>query len=339
MRPRGSINPFDSWPDFDNQSIPVDRLKWICDQQFGSRAMGQMWVPTLLTSRPAFLSTLTISTSHNDIMSREFGTVGWPPRTESRERVLVRGEVLRMIQECLDDERLRLADATVISVIHLLASEIMSCDERAILVHRNGLLKLIQQRGGLQRLGANGSIAGDAHTTAHVKIRDALKRTDMTDCWGKLTGVLLWICLVAGAAAGPGEGEDLEAQQFIAAVLVRCFCLLAFQYGRSLTKTVKLMARIQAKLAQWRWDGRLVHAPADYGASTGPLYAPIRYRDFIGPFYAPMDYRTFPGPLFAPADSNIFEPNGSGEAAGSTRVSSEGRDDKYTTTTAGDYAK
>lgn len=78
----------------------------------------------------------------------------------------VRGEIIGMVNAALDDPAARLADTTVVSVLHLLNSEIMGCTDFTMAMHARGLHDLVRQRGGLHRLGMNGSLA--SMTTMYV---------------------------------------------------------------------------------------------------------------------------------------------------------------------------
>ena len=97
----------------------------------------------------------------------------------------------------------------------------------------------------------------------HIRIKDALLRTNMTDCWGHLAGVLFWIALVAGASANPQSsavvggyvvrresGDEEEARKWLAAVAVRCSIVLSFEHGGAMLETLKRMVAIQDVLAK-----------------------------------------------------------------------------------------
>ena len=115
------------------------------------------------------------------------------------------------------------------------------------------------------RLQTQASTERQIASTLHVHIRDALMKTDITDCWGNMAGVLFWIALVAGAAANPGAtpraghcvenvdqlgtgGDAEEARTWLAAILVRCSIVLGFEYGPSMMETVKTMVAVQREL-------------------------------------------------------------------------------------------
>lgn len=171
-----SLNPFPTWPAFDNTDINVNQLKWQCKLEalqrimylsraltrtlgsiyFGSRAMSLHWVPTLLQARHTFLSTTCISSAYNDAMYQSF--TGEVP--ESIQRVRVRTEVMKMIDVCLRDPTLSTKDVTLVAVLQLLSGEIIGCNDDELRHHQNGLSRMIETRGGLDRLGVNGELAG-----------------------------------------------------------------------------------------------------------------------------------------------------------------------------------
>lgn len=92
-----------------------------------------------------------------------------------------------------------------------------------------------------------------------IQIANALKRTNLDDCWGSDAGVLFWITLVAGAAASenvPEDGTEVpmteqeRARRWLAAVAVRCEILLAFEHANAVLGTLSRMAEIQRLLAR-----------------------------------------------------------------------------------------
>ena len=469
----GELDPFDAWPTFDDPSLRVNELKWSCrskahspslhtdtklgSKRFGSRGIADYWVPTLLKARHAFLSTIAISSAHDDIMRRSTKSPSERSKTESVQRARVRHEVTSMINQSMSDPELQTSDATMVAVVHLLNAETMGCDDTVMRVHQQGLSAMVSSRGGLGALGVNGQLAAivtmyaalsifkhlcswltfrstmyviavtresrpqsifvayaeslrsaspkdtrpmpesplycrhtgyltlhrvfapesttckllelarqltnifqagiaatptessesdvsdtyleqtyldrmavaseisdcptaedlsfehmsqrytyeavrltsrvyahallrrlplsqaaqDLQATGlyrslqdgllsseapyvegcamHIHIRNALMRTDTTECWGHAAGVLFWIALVAGAMANPAAapegyverretGDDEDARKWLAAIVVRCSIVLGFEYGSAVMETVKRMVAIQQAL-------------------------------------------------------------------------------------------
>lgn len=155
----GSIEPFSAWPSFSDPALDVYELKWKCSQRFGSKSLSVHWIPTLLRARHAFLSTLCISSAHDDIMTRAI----LPPHLQNGDtlenRWKVRNGVIHMINESLSDPEMKIADETIIAVLHVLNSEIMGCNDQSMRLHQTGLTAMVRARGGLENLGAGGQLA------------------------------------------------------------------------------------------------------------------------------------------------------------------------------------
>lgn len=132
-------------------------------------------MPVLLQGRHTFLSTICISSAHDDIMSRAAQPPDSRYKHESVERMRVRQEVTSMINEAMQDQHLQTTDATLMAVLQLLNSEIMGCDDGIMRVHQKGLHAMIQLRGGLAALGVSGQLA--AITTCTEYMIAALRET------------------------------------------------------------------------------------------------------------------------------------------------------------------
>lgn len=92
-----------------------------------------------------------------------------------------------------------------------------------------------------------------------VQIKFALMKSDLSEGWGPLSGVLLWLVLVAGSAANPEKEEpyfamrdsaDEDARKFISAIAMRVSILLTFEHGGPLVETVKNLSAIQQALIE-----------------------------------------------------------------------------------------
>lgn len=155
----GNLEPFGSWPSFSDPAIDIYELKWKCSQRFGSKSLSMHWIPLILRARHAFLSTLCISSAHDDIMTRSL----LPPHLHNGDslenRWKVRSGVIAMINDSMSDPKMRVADETIIAVLHVLNSEIMGCNDKSMRVHQAGLQAMVKERGGLEKLGAGGQLA------------------------------------------------------------------------------------------------------------------------------------------------------------------------------------
>lgn len=99
-------------------------------------------------------------------------------------------------------------------------------------------------------------VTEDLRRPLHVQIKEALMKTDISTCWGKMAGVLLWISLVAGAAASPRSQaavrpskESKDARRWLAAVTIRCSILLGFEHPKAVLGTLKRMSELQRVLS------------------------------------------------------------------------------------------
>ncbi|KAK5123177.1 hypothetical protein LTR85_003375 [Meristemomyces frigidus] len=175
-----SLNAFDTWPTFSDPSVNVNELKWSCSRRFGSRGIAHNWVPILLKARHTFLSTICISSAHDDIMRRSSLPPDRRPQTESVQRVTVRQEVTSMINQSISDPQMQTADATLVAVLQLLNAELMGSDDHVMHVHQNGLHAMIRQRGGLGALGVGGELASITTCTMYIIaiLRESLPHAD-----------------------------------------------------------------------------------------------------------------------------------------------------------------
>jgi hypothetical protein len=155
----GDLEPFDTWPSFDDPSFGINELKFSCSQRFGSQRLSVHWIPTMLRARHAFLSTLCISSAHDNIMRRNLLPHDKKTTESLMKRLQVRERVISLINESISDPEMRAADETIIAVLHVLNSEIMGCDDRSMRIHQIGLHQMVRERGGLHKLGLNGQLA------------------------------------------------------------------------------------------------------------------------------------------------------------------------------------
>ncbi|EME50395.1 hypothetical protein DOTSEDRAFT_69051 [Dothistroma septosporum NZE10] len=171
-----SLNPFNTWPTLSDPLLNVEQLKWSCSRKFGSRGIVAHWVPTLLKAKHAFLSTICISSSHDEIMMKGVQASHERHRYGSTDGIKVRTEVISMINDALADPKQQAADVTIVSVLHLLNSEIMGCDDQTMTIHQQGLHQMIRKRGGLDCLGIDGELA--MISTITMYLISALRETE-----------------------------------------------------------------------------------------------------------------------------------------------------------------
>lgn len=113
--------------------------------------MYQYWIPTLLKSPHAFLSTLCIASVHLDAVKEL--------PNESTQTTALRQEVIHLINQNLASANSQVDDFNIIAVTQLIASEIIACQDTSLSLHESGVEAMIKQRGGLNQLGVNGLLA------------------------------------------------------------------------------------------------------------------------------------------------------------------------------------
>jgi hypothetical protein len=88
--------------------------------------------------------------------------------------------------------------------------------------------------------GIHSQIVGSGtSSTLHMALLHALERTDKQDCWGPLRGVLLWICVIGGAASWPGRGGveaaaapvSAWARKYFAVHMLRTLASVGIEHG------------------------------------------------------------------------------------------------------------
>ncbi|KAF2019023.1 hypothetical protein BU24DRAFT_110733 [Aaosphaeria arxii CBS 175.79] len=162
------LDPFDTMFNPPSPYISIQHLKWHCSQAFGSKAMGQHWIPTLVDSPHAFLSTISIASAHKDALDMIQG--------DSMQTVALRLELMHLIEQQLIQGKID--DHNIIAVTQLIASEIISGDESVVQSHEKGLTTMVELRGGLENLGLTGRVAS---TLSWVCLESAVLREAQPD--------------------------------------------------------------------------------------------------------------------------------------------------------------
>jgi len=69
-------------------------------------------------------------------------------------------EVFRLINVRMQAARTMVDDVNIVTLLQLLCGEIIRESNEMLAVHEQGLWAMVGQRGGLERLGSDGAIAG-----------------------------------------------------------------------------------------------------------------------------------------------------------------------------------
>jgi hypothetical protein len=145
------VDPFGTMFQSRYKMVSVERMKFLCSRFFGTRAMGQHWIPTVLSSPHTFLSTLCVASSHLDaILERN---------TESIETLSLRQEIMHLIDQNIAHPSKKIDDLNITSLIQLIAGEVIGREEGALRYHERGITAMIEHRGGLNDLGVSGYLA------------------------------------------------------------------------------------------------------------------------------------------------------------------------------------
>ncbi|KAL5393174.1 hypothetical protein DPSP01_000007 [Paraphaeosphaeria sporulosa] len=159
------LDPFRTMFQASHPQVSVEELKFHCSRAFGTKAMGMHWIPTLVKSPHAFLSTLCIASAHYDaIHEREI---------ESVQTLALRQEVMHLISQSLLNPETRGDDYNVVALTQLIASEIIAGEDMTLNFHETGIEAMVRQRGGLGKLGVNGRLAT---TLSWVSLESAILR-------------------------------------------------------------------------------------------------------------------------------------------------------------------
>jgi hypothetical protein len=146
-----AVDPFQTMFQSSFPQVSVETLKFHCARFFGTRAMGQNWIPTVLSSAPTFLSTLCVASSHYDAIHER--------NTESVETMALRIEVVHLIGQSILNPTEKVGDHNIMSLVQLIISEVIGRDEFSLAFHERGIEAMVGVRGGLNQLGVNGYLA------------------------------------------------------------------------------------------------------------------------------------------------------------------------------------
>ncbi|KAF2204620.1 hypothetical protein GQ43DRAFT_364220 [Delitschia confertaspora ATCC 74209] len=159
------FDPFRTIPQVPYVQVSVEEMKHHCSQVFGTRAMGLHWIPTLIKSPHAFLSTLCIASAHMDAINNR--------SRDSIQTIALQQEVIHKISQHFVNPSSQVDDFNIIAVTQLICSEIITGNDTVLKYHEPGVEKMVLLRGGLDKLGVNGRLAS---TLTWVSLESAILR-------------------------------------------------------------------------------------------------------------------------------------------------------------------
>ncbi|KAH7559550.1 hypothetical protein BM1_04487 [Bipolaris maydis] len=78
--------------------------------------------------------------------------------------------------------------------------------------------------------------------TTLSEVKDALEKSNLSDCWGDMAGVLLWIGLVMGAASY--HEKDKVLRRYFSALTIRACIMLCFEHPEAMHATMLKMTDV-----------------------------------------------------------------------------------------------
>ncbi|KAF2118770.1 hypothetical protein BDV96DRAFT_487720 [Lophiotrema nucula] len=145
------VDPFLVIPQFKSPELSSIYLVRKCNRAFVSEATMVRWLPSMLAHPHILLSSTILASTWLDMHA---GCSG-----DSKRTTLVKAETIGWINERLRDPIMQYEDFTLMVILHLLAGEMWSCNEKTLRIHQTGVARLIIQRGGMDSLGGNNAMA------------------------------------------------------------------------------------------------------------------------------------------------------------------------------------
>lgn len=84
-----------------------------------------------------------------------------------------------------------------------------------------------------------------------IQIRDHLLRTDLSNCWDSMVGMLYWCTTVTGAACNNADDSDIDVlatKKWMVALAIRSSILLIFQHTDAMVRMLRTILVLQKSL-------------------------------------------------------------------------------------------
>ncbi|KAI8941294.1 hypothetical protein NX059_002523 [Plenodomus lindquistii] len=160
-----TLDPFGTMFQSSNARVCVENLKWNCSRYYGTRGLGQYWIPHCLDHPHTFLSTLCLAAAHKDVLEER--------QTDSLETTALRQDTIKMVGENLLNSTKSVADHNIMAVSQLIICEVILRKGADLAFHESGMEAMIKQRGGLSQLGVHGYLAS---TSSWIHLISAILR-------------------------------------------------------------------------------------------------------------------------------------------------------------------
>ncbi|KAI2484904.1 hypothetical protein Ptr902_03844 [Pyrenophora tritici-repentis] len=136
--------PFALIPRYKNPGVDSVLLTRICMREFATDGLISKWFLGNL-NKDVMLSAYVMTSAWIDMVAG--------CQEESTRTTIIKMETMGVASERLAHPDTQLDDTTLMVLLHLLAGELWSCNEKTLRTHQSGIAHLVTQRGGLDGLG------------------------------------------------------------------------------------------------------------------------------------------------------------------------------------------
>ncbi|KAF2020236.1 hypothetical protein BU24DRAFT_135781 [Aaosphaeria arxii CBS 175.79] len=140
---QGSEYPFPSRGSVSQESLENLKAQYADSGEF---CQARSWMEVVCRTHMSFLSHVSASCVYQDVAE---GYI-----EDGALTVYAKTKVVRMIKDNLHNPETQADDFMILSILHLLISEIGGSDEDVFNMHFDGLVRIVHQRGGVANLGA-----------------------------------------------------------------------------------------------------------------------------------------------------------------------------------------
>ncbi|KIW06021.1 uncharacterized protein PV09_03200 [Verruconis gallopava] len=140
-----NVDPFTRLHRFRDRRIDTTEIYHHCLTALGRVGKSPAWVERIAEDKLGFLSSLALASAHLDLLRGL--------DVESAATIAAKCEVLQMIRNSTMKEAAMPSDMTYIAITQLISAEIVFGNRDVSVTHMNGLLSIVNLRGGLSKIG------------------------------------------------------------------------------------------------------------------------------------------------------------------------------------------